>query len=1305
MPKKQHTISNFVAGINRSVAPREDSSAIRQMVDIDPVKEIGEISVFKSMGESNVPYLEEGLSISDSTCKSTPLATMSHDFAYATPPSGRYTSILEQSGQPEVSADPTMDVSYWASSSAYLYNNAPGLGGIKWGIQMYINGSWKYLHDPAVTNSDTAEGASVSGDTFHAGYAEFWTTIATQVSAYNTASQDGVTTDVDMTYSTDTSTISLSPASATTDDYTAYNGAPFAIRMIVFCNAFWLTHGPGSDNPYTPYEYQWITTNLYFDSVFNGHSWEVLLEQDNELEDLGGIEYLGTAYTESPFGFHNFGEPTITDNTQPAIRHKVKFEVVKPVVEADAYLYDTTINGTTTVVTTGADDSTSALLVDDIVTAMTSALGGTLVVADVGGNGPAYYTIEGLADGTHFTVDTEVRAPAGTSFTSSQTPTNYVAFANNNGQIFLYDDFNNIWTYDIDNVPNASSNSLDVTLMATKGVIRACDIRWGSSGAPRWIGHIERGYFGTATGSGLGSDDHQHTVNAWVEESVTIEKVAIQQIKINTSGITAPTATYPIFLSIGAVSGGQWTNANGEHKFGISTLYDDGAQESQINTTCNTDDNSIDLGGTDRRLTFTFGLHEQDFASSPTHLRVSGFRIYAQEPDSDRWYLQAEVNMTRGIRIVGDTEYTQWADAELATDIPQVVSATLISMQKFESYETVTGHSVDLPSISFDSAGSGWTTATECNSRMYYGNIKIKDAHGRLKEFNDAMVRSDVGKYDKVAHDNMVTVIENDGESIVALKTVGNQILQFKEKTLYIIDTSSGYEVLLRTEKFMGVNSPRAIADVVGGLAWVNKYGLWYYNGGNKGVMNLLEIKGIPKIPLSEWSEWFDAGYTSGYDGTPANDGWVSYDPETQWIYIFKTSTELSANGLGYAYNIGTGTLCNVSYDGVLNRASTIESGAITGAPQKTNSILYKNKALFAINNSIGANVNDGVRFAKFGARSMNNTSSFKLVTADMNFGNPVSRKKIVRYNISHKSSATDSGILPLHRENGGGSWNEFGTNASFDGSNLLFNDNLVANNSFETEGGGGSTTADSWTLSALGAGGSSTYRFTYSNAIRGTQSVAVVMGSGAEASGAQAYLEQTGISLVNNQTYLLSFWLRFNTSHGYGYISAPSAGVGNIKIYSATGGDGTAVTHWNGTYWQSAEATIPLNELNNIEQLRSFNNNIIQHQWVQLSTNIIARAGDGSSDNWRGVDISDLKIRLSLPDINSSTLRVDAFSLTNIYGGYTIADLVPINSVGDIYGNIYSSQFGLYGSNTTMIDTNAKINDISVIYRERTVK
>ena len=315
-------------------------------------------------------------------------------------------------------------------------------------------------------------------------------------------------------------------------------------------------------------------------------------------------------------------------------------------MEADAYLYDTTINGTTTVVTTGADDSTSALLVDDIVTAMTSALGGTFVVDDLGGDGPAHYTIEGLADGTHFTVDTEVRAPAGTSFTSSQTPTNYVAFANNNGQIFLYDDFNNIWTYDIDNVPNASSNSLDVTLMATKGVIRACDIRWGSSGAPRWIGHIERGYFGTATGSGLGSDDHQHTVNAWVEESVTIEKVAIQQIKINTSGITAPTATYPIFLSIGAVSGGQWTNANGEHKFGISTLYDDGAQESQNNTTCNTDDNSIDLGGTDRRLTFTFGLHEQDFASSPTHLRVSGFRIYAQEPDSDRWYLQAEVNMT-----------------------------------------------------------------------------------------------------------------------------------------------------------------------------------------------------------------------------------------------------------------------------------------------------------------------------------------------------------------------------------------------------------------------------------------------------------------------------------------------------------------------------------------------------------------------------------------------------------------------------------------------------------------------------------
>ena len=1307
MPKKQHTISNFVNGINRSVSPREDSSAIQHMTDLDPVSNIGEVSTFRSIAEGSIPQLPDNR-IHESSTKTISLSTMGHDFAYAIAPTGRYNNTEILTGSPSTPATPTMncEVNYdliYGTSGYFYLDVSSVLGGMKWSVQMWINGGWKFLTDPNVSNGSTAQGSADSGSTWAEGEEVFWIDMGTQSASYDATTQDDVNWDVDITYNN--YRVHLETDASTEDDYIHPDTGTFAIRIIVFCNAYWLKDVFPQNNPDISecYNFQWMTDPLEW------WTYTDFLQGYDEWYLFGGWDYF-------PHGIENHSDPfdvffyshNLENPSYPAIVHTARCDVIVPSDPVTGYNFVTVItpaggSPTTITTTTTASQTSSDLMVDLLVTQISSAFG-SYTVTDSDNGTPSYFEIAGLADGTQFEITTEIQTPAGDSYVSVQKPTQYIVLADKFAQINIFDDNSGTWHTNIDRIAHWSTDETDVTLFTNNGIIRACDTKWNGTGAPRWSGHIKRTFFGSGASSGEGNTTYFNSISAWHSTDVSIEPLGIKSFTPNATP-TTPTADHPISVGVVSVTDAdaQWTNADGDYKFGVSTLYDDNKQESKINTDVGTGDNEVAVGSANESVRFVFTLYESPFVSTGDKLRVSGFRLYAQEPDSERWYLQAEVSMSRGIRRVGDTDYLQWLDADYDVGTPQCHSLVLMDMQRFESYEVLTGHSVSLPSVSFDSAGTGWTTATECSSRVYYGNISIADADGQVKELNDAMVRSDVNKPDKVAFDNIITVTENDGESIIALKTVGTRILQFKEKALYIIDTSSGYEILEKSEKFMGVKSPKAVVDVVGGVAWVNRYGLWYYNGSNRGVVNLLEVKGIPKIPMADWTGWYDSGFIGG---ETLDDGWVIYDPSTQWLYAFKTSKRLYANGIGYAFNMGTGTLCTVSYDGVLNRRSILSSGAVTGKFQRTNSIEYKYKTLFATNQSDVYNAYYGINFASFGEANMTWTSSVKLITADMNFGNPISRKKIVRCNISHKSDQSISGFVPVHRENGTGTWKPFVVNDSYDGEYLLFNDNKMNNPSFETQGGS-STDALNWTLTEHGAVGSLTIRQTNPIAIHGTEVVNISQGSSAQASGGQASVEQTSITLPTDSTYILSFWIRFGTTHGIAMITNPPADAGHLTITSATGGTGASATYYNGNFWQSALATIPFAGLNGVETLTTGGSygNLLTGTWVQLTHSISTHATNTADDNWGGLDIGDLSIKFTLPDMNSSTLYLDRFSLTDIlYSGYTVADLVPTNTIGDSNGRVYSTQIGLFGS-SVMIDNQAKINDISVIYRERNVK
>ena len=105
------------------------------------------------------------------------------------------------------------------------------------------------------------------------------------------------------------------------------------------------------------------------------------------------------------------------------------------------------------------------------------------------------------------------------------------------------------------------------------------------------------------------------------------------------------------------------------------------------------------------------------------------------------------------------------------------------------------------------------------------------------------MLRSQVNKYDTFPSDlGLVDVAIRDGESIVKLESFNDRILQFKQRTLYIINVSESVEFLEDTYHFKGIGFPYHAVRTDIGVAFFNQFGCFLYDGRN--IIDLLERQG-----------------------------------------------------------------------------------------------------------------------------------------------------------------------------------------------------------------------------------------------------------------------------------------------------------------------------------------------------------------------------------------------------------------------------------------------------------------------------
>ena len=368
-------------------------------------------------------------------------------------------------------------------------------------------------------------------------------------------------------------------------------------------------------------------------------------------------------------------------------------------------------------------------------------------------------------------------------------------------------------------------------------------------------------------------------------------------------------------------SDGSWEA--GDYEFATTFIYD-GNQESL----------PFQLGGeltvaANDSITCTV-LGTQNLSSGIYSGNIKGGRIYFRDKDSDgAFILFGEISLIEGAKPTIDGEFTFW---ELEyTSAPFIKSSFVSTFINVDTYESLNGYSQDSPFISIGNAGEKYQTSVVTNRRAFIANVKYTNAEGVLQNNGDQIRYSEINRFDTFPEFNFLDIGVNDGEDFIKLEAFADRLLAYKQKTLYVINIGGGSDTqwfLESTQNNMGVDFHGAVTKTELGVCWVNKNGLYIYDGSK--ITNLQT-----KIIESDWTGFVNDDTMIGYEPTHKHlvivrDAAASGDTSGDaYIYSFITNSfvfvedlfadAVKTNIITDLYNnmsAGSGTTSIVSYDG-----------------------------------------------------------------------------------------------------------------------------------------------------------------------------------------------------------------------------------------------------------------------------------------------------------------------------------------------------------------------------------------------------
>ena len=233
-------------------------------------------------------------------------------------------------------------------------------------------------------------------------------------------------------------------------------------------------------------------------------------------------------------------------------------------------------------------------------------------------------------------------------------------------------------------------------------------------------------------------------------------------------------------------------------------------------------------------------------------------------------------------------------------------------------------------------------------------------------------------RYDTFPYHNYIEAAKGDADSYTAIEAYGDRLFAYKQKSVDIINIASPDDAtwfLEETKKYMGVSWPEAVKLTQYGILWVNKDGLFLYDGSQ--IRNFKENK----IDDATW-----VAFVTTKTG-------ILYDEKTSLAYITK---DYDSNNDGYTINLKRGTFTQTT--------NFISADA-------SNSVDTDDNVLIAQDSGSSVDLYQLYR------TEVANTCDFR--TKDFDFGDPSTTKKIYAVYVTYKSDGVLTNYFTLEEDDG----------------------------------------------------------------------------------------------------------------------------------------------------------------------------------------------------------------------------------------------------------------------------------------------
>ena len=321
-----------------------------------------------------------------------------------------------------------------------------------------------------------------------------------------------------------------------------------------------------------------------------------------------------------------------------------------------------------------------------------------------------------------------------------------------------------------------------------------------------------------------------------------------------------------------------------------SALYDDIKQESHP---LNVDTSGFTIPAA-TNLSLYVNVH---FASSGAYTfnkRCTGARVYYEDVTvPGMLYQLLEIDFEQGCKLPESITYTPWVSLTAnrcvgSHDNGHTASNRTASggdafifntpPQAF-TFEMNSGYPVGVD------IHARYKTATVCNGRAFIGNVyQAGEVHG------DRMVGSPTHNLDIFPdmEPNVIRIATGDGDEIIKLASYGDKVLQFKKRTVYILNVAgeAGSELLESQHKNMGVENPSQVCETEFGIAWANAGGVYLYDGAD-----ILDL-------TTEKLKQTDSTRPKALNITESNIPIVGYHPGKKWLVVMPQSKITDANDI-----------------------------------------------------------------------------------------------------------------------------------------------------------------------------------------------------------------------------------------------------------------------------------------------------------------------------------------------------------------------------------------------------------------------